>query len=218
MKVIVIIVTSLMAIALACPPPLNNPDILPNATHTTDYLIKAALEQTGGLGWADTVKPFRNPVHPWPRSRSGEVTTIWYRYADEASKNELYDMVEAALALWRREIGTPGNRNGHSLVVNEFPAQIPSQPYCYFQSGPSKGLWNIQMPNGTLVVLKERDPNHGTAARASLGYWPEGRPDRHGISINRTKIHVSDGPCIIAHEFINLAVSKPATILPTDVL
>lgn len=200
MKVTAILTTCLAAVALAGPPPLNNPDFLPNATHTTVDLLEAALTQVKGL-WTDAVKTFENPRDPWPRSGTGTVTTIWYCYADAEAKLELSDTIEAAWLLWRNKIGPPGNNNGHSLEVKEYPIHDPLQPFCYFTLGPNKGRWNANVPGGTLIVHKAGDFDPGAAARATVSYQLQGKQDRHALTIATTTTSDADSVRTIAHEF-----------------
>lgn len=201
MKALTILLTCLLGMALACPPPFNNPDFLGNDTHSTADLIEAALQRQG-LGWTDAVATYGNPGKPWPRNTDNYVHIIWYCYKDRAAYNDLDNLVNLALTLWRNKIGPPGKQSGHALHILEAHwARYTPQPWCFLQApDPNAGQWNFAFPSGTLVIQKEFE-DRGTAARSSEGYRPDGEPGRHGIAIDRSKARTSDMPYLIAHEF-----------------
>lgn len=201
MKLLTIILTCIIGIALACPPPLDNPDFVGNDTHTTADLIEAAIQQ-GGIAWTDAVATYGNPGKPWPQDHDSYHTTIHYCYKDKAAYNDLSNLVNQALNLWKNKIGPAGRQSGHALSITEVQWHFADpQPWCILQAPDlNAGNWNSAYPSGTLVIQKESE-NRGTIARSSEGYRPQGLPDRHGIAVDRTKARTIDLPWLIAHEF-----------------
>lgn len=90
-------------VALACPPPFNNPAFRGNATHTSAELTDAALSPSGNLAWNEVVSPeLNNPVKPWPKDSANVVFThtINYCYEDQEAQERLSSWVTDAIALW----------------------------------------------------------------------------------------------------------------------
>jgi hypothetical protein len=91
------------AVALACPPPFNNPAFRGNATHTSAELIAAVLNPGGGLAWNEVVSPeLNNPVKPWPKDNKTVVFThtINYCFDDSEAQEKLSSLVTDTIALW----------------------------------------------------------------------------------------------------------------------
>lgn len=197
-SILTLIVAFLAAVALACPPPLNNWDFVGNETHTTADLISATLEQSG-LGWTDAVATYGNPGKPWPVNQDG-IALIEYCYEDEDAKNELFTVVSEAVMMWKIRLGSPSARSRHRLNMRE--VEYTDWPYCYWE-----GQWNANYNPGILVVRREKDPTQGSAARATLGWLPQGQPDRNRFTINLAKMTSLDKVFMVAHELGKSIVS-----------
>lgn len=116
-------------LAMACPPPFNNPlflDINDTSAAIQDMMFG------GSLGWAEVVSISSNPRNTWPKQGSpiqGKIPNrIQYCFQTNYDMQVNRQIIEKAHNLWKAVIGEPGPSSGHSLVLQEHPEKICTDP------------------------------------------------------------------------------------------
>jgi hypothetical protein len=168
MKTLSVFITGL-ALAIACPPPLNNPmflDVNDTAAVLNDFVLN------NGLGSIDAVSDLANPRQPWPWSNNQGTkgNQISYCFYSEFVRNDFQDLLTAGWEMWSSKLGDAGPDAGHALRVREYPwapDTPPEKKYCWIDMGWSIWGWNLKMPSDTLIIDYKKN---GGGAAAITGW------------------------------------------------
>ncbi|KAJ4348233.1 uncharacterized protein N0V89_009605 [Didymosphaeria variabile] len=164
-RLLLLVYVALATLAAACPSLLNH-----SAPQIVDH---PHLNRMLGRRWTEFVTDLQSCVTRWPRGQD-RYTRIYYCYATVEHKNQLKDLISAALALWANALGPAGANSQHSLLVVEHPLH-----FCYTRRNPndqnSPFVWNQNIPEETLLI--QVDASTGSAT--SHPGFSNGRQETH---------------------------------------
>ncbi|KAH7072075.1 hypothetical protein BKA63DRAFT_492723 [Paraphoma chrysanthemicola] len=128
------------------------------------------------LGYYGLQIDSRDKSRLWPKNQDG-FNSVGYCFDNEASQNDLADVISKGWAVWYNKLRAPGPDSSHALDFFRRFQTGGEWPYCHLPDG----RWNPAFPGDTLVVKKA---GIGAGTSATVGYHREGPDGRHFLELS----------------------------------